>query len=144
MEYKKFDSSYLLRPDPGDEVVSCITELIRQEGIRLASIKGIGACNEAEIGLYEVEKRHYEMRRFSEEMEMLALNGNISEKDGEPYLHLHAVFGRADMSVIGGHLNKAVISGTGEIFIETKEGALERKVDERTGLNVWAFEKETR
>lgn len=141
MDYRKFGDTYMLRLDPGDEILESLMAMTRKEGIKLASVQGIGACDIAEVGVYEVSKRHYEMRRFEEEMELLALNGNINEKDGAPYIHLHAVLGRADMFAIGGHLNKAVISGTGEIFVRLLDARVDRKVCEITGLNVWDFEK---
>lgn len=140
MEYKRRGPSIILRLDPGDEIVACLTALAAEEGIETAAVQGIGACDEVEVGIYEVDRRHYEKKAFHEEMEMVSLNGNISRQDGAPYLHLHAAFGRADMTLLGGHLNKAVISGTGEIFIDCKEGRLGRRKDERTGLNVFAFD----
>lgn len=142
MDYRKFGEDYIVRLDPGDDVVPCLLALAEKEKIRLASIAGIGACDLVEVGVYEVSKRHYEMKHFEEEMEMLSLNGNLSEKDGKPYLHLHAVFGRADMEAVGGHLNKAVISGTGEIFVRCFAAALDRSVCSKTGLNIFDFEKE--
>ena len=139
MDYQKRGQTILLRLDPGDEVLTSLMDVTKKEGIKTAAIRGIGACDEVEIGLYEVAEQHYEMRRFNEAMEMLALNGNISEQKGKPYLHAHAVFGRDDMSPVGGHLNKAVISGTGEIFIDLIEGRTDRKVCDITGLNIWDF-----
>ena len=75
------------------------------------------------------------IRRLS----LVSLIGNVSQKDGEVYLHLHASFADAKGQVIGGHLNEAVISVTGEIWIDPADGCIGRRVDEKTGLNVWDF-----
>ena len=68
---------------------------------------------------------------------MTSLLGNATEKDGQTYLHFHAAFAKEDGSVVGGHLNEAVVSGTAEIFIRTAPGTIGRKVDPVTGLNIF-------
>ena len=88
------------------------------------------------LGLYKVNEKKYYSSEYKEEMEMTSLTGNISVKDNEPYLHFHANFGREDGSVVGGHLNKAVISATCEIIIHRINGVIGRKFDNEIGLNV--------
>ena len=74
-------------------------------------------------------------------MEITSLVGNISTKDGDVYLHLHINLCRADMSVIGGHLNECRISATCEMFVRKLPGSVGRKLDtETTGLNLYEFE----
>ena len=41
--------------------------------------------------------------------------------------------------VVGGHLNRAVISATCELFVRTLPGTVERRLDEETGLNLYRF-----
>ena len=65
-----------------------------------------------------------------------SLLGTVSEKDGAPYIHIHATAGRADGAVIGGHLKRAVISATCELVLHTVYGRVPRFYDERTGLNL--------
>ena len=71
--------------------------------------------------------------------EITSLFGTITEKDGEVYLHLHLAASGADGNAIGGHLNKAVISGTLEMVVEPMEGHAGRTVNPLTGLNDIAF-----
>ena len=59
--------------------------------------------------------------------------------DGEVYLHLHINLSDANYNVQGGHLNAAVISGTGEIVIETMAGTIDRQFSEEIGLNLFKF-----
>jgi predicted DNA-binding protein with PD1-like motif len=51
--------------------------------------------------------------------ELLSLEGNIfpSESDGDPVVHLHVMFGSPSGKVMGGHLFKATVFTTTEIFI---------------------------
>ena len=75
----------------------------------------------AKVHLLAVPKDHFKL---------------LSEMDGEPYIHIHLTAGRADGTVIGGHLKRAVISATCELVLHTVYGRVPRFYDERTGLNL--------
>ena len=51
-------------------------------------------------------------------------------KEKELYLHLHINFSNDRNTVFGGHLVRAIISATGEIFIHKIDGQVERKFNE--------------
>lgn len=139
MEYKKFGDIIAVKIDRGEEVLGSLKEVCEKENVKSGSITGLGAAGHAVIGLYKVAERKYYSNTFDGEMEMTSIIGNVSEKDGEVYLHCHANFAKADGSVIGGHLSEAVISGACEIFIHTIKGRIGRKKDNATGLNVFDF-----
>ena len=139
MEYRRFGDTYVLRLDRGEEVVAALTQFCRDEDVALGSVEGLGAADHVQIGLYDVKEKVYHKTAFDEPMEITSLLGNISRKDGEVYLHLHINLGRADISVIGGHLNECRISATGELFVRRLEGAAERRADPDTGLNLYRF-----
>ena len=68
--------------------------------------------------------------------------GNITQKDGEPYLHMHITIGDPEKNEVhSGHLNKAVIGATSEIFVTVFDEKIGRKLDEKTGINIFDFEK---
>ncbi|HEX3016967.1 MAG TPA: DUF296 domain-containing protein [Caproicibacter sp.] len=137
MNYTKSGNLVAVRVDRGEEIVSCVKTVCEKEHIRFGSIAGIGAVDHAVVGLYRVAEKKYFSNTFDGEMEMTSLLGNATEKDGQVYLHFHANFAKADGQVVGGHLNEAVVSGTAEIFIHTAEGAIGRRVDPVTGLNIF-------
>ena len=140
MEYRQFGDTYVLRLDRGEEILQSLTHFCKKENIRLGSVEGLGASDHAMIGLYNVEEKQYHKQVFDGAMEITSLLGNISEKDGEVYLHCHINLCRDDMSVIGGHLNECRISATCELFIRKLEGVVERRLDENvTGLNLYQF-----
>ena len=152
MIYKVFGDTIVMRLEKGEEIISAITELCKEKAISAGSVSAIGAVDNVILGLYKVkEKKRYSREHllllifkyysseYKEEMEMTSLTGNISVKDNEPYLHFHANFGREDGSVVGGHLNKAVISATCEIIIHRINGVIGRKFDDEIGLNVIEF-----
>ncbi|NLL81963.1 MAG: DNA-binding protein [Tissierellia bacterium] len=139
MEYRKFASKYLVRLDIGEDIVEAVKDLAKKEGIRLGSVTGIGAVNKATIGLYEVSKQEYISTELSGDMEIVSLGGNISEMNGEVYVHLHIALGTSDSNVKAGHLNSAIISGTGELIIDEIEGRVDRTKDDISGLNIFKF-----
>jgi predicted DNA-binding protein with PD1-like motif len=139
MEYKKFGDTVAIRVDRGEEIMASIKSVCEKEHITLGSISGIGAVDHVVVGLYRVAERKYYSNTLEGEMEMTSLLGNVTEKDGQVYLHLHAAFAKEDGKVLGGHLSEAVVSGTGEIFIHTLPAVIGRKIDAATGLNVFAF-----
>ena len=140
MEFRRFGNDVVLRLDRGEEVLDCVARVCREEGIRLGSITGLGASDEAVVGLYDVASREYHKTTLSGPMEITSLVGNISEMDGEVYLHVHITLCDETMAVRGGHLNACRISATSEIHIRIIEGVVERRLDEEvTGLNIYRF-----
>lgn len=127
--------TYVVRLQKGEEVLASIKVLCEQEHITLGTISALGAVNHVIIGAYDVVKKQYVSHEFNSTMEMTSLTGNIIEMSGKPYLHIHATFGDLNGTVIGGHLNKAVVSATCELFIRRLDGHVGRKFDPETGLN---------
>lgn len=140
MEYRKFGPSYVVRLDRGEEVVESLTALCRQENIRLGSISGLGAVNDVTLGAFNHDKFLFESARYTGTLEMASCVGNISTKDGEVYLHLHATVGNpVNNECHGGHLSRAVISLTGEFILQSLEGTVEREYSPEIGLNLFRF-----
>ena len=128
MEYRKFDQGYVLRLDPGEEVVSCLTRLVEQEQVQLGCVSALGAANDVTI------------RRCQGQFEISALVGNVTRKDGEPYLHLHITFGNpVTGEVYAGHLTSCTISATLELFLQVWDGQVGRAFSDTVGLNLLNF-----
>ena len=139
MEFRRFNDAYVVRMDRGEEVMETLTALCEQEGIRLASVEAIGAVDRAVVGLYDVGEKVYHKKEFREPMELTGLLGTVTEKDGKPYLHLHATFCDANMQAHGGHVNALHISATCEMVLRLLPGQVGRRLDEVTGLNLFDF-----
>jgi predicted DNA-binding protein with PD1-like motif len=137
MKFKRFGDIIAVRLNRGEDVISSILTLSQSEGIKLATVSAIGAVDYASFGLYNIENRQYKENRISKPLEIVSLCGNITLKDGAPYLHIHASFADSDGNVFGGHLNEATVSATCEIFIKLIYGSIDRKNDDATGLNIF-------
>lgn len=137
MKCKKIGNTLILRADRGEELLKSIQSACERENVKLGFITGLGAVDHAVVGLYRVAEQKYYSNTFDGEMELTSLIGNVTEMNGKVYLHLHANLAKADGQVVGGHLNEAVVSGTGEIFIHILDGSVGRRRDEATGLNLF-------
>ncbi|MFT4106924.1 MAG: DNA-binding protein [Lacrimispora sp.] len=140
MEYRKFEHTFVVRLDPGDEILLSLIKLCREEGIKLASVTGLGAVDTVQLGVFDTEKKQYYSREYRGLYEIASLMGSITQKDGAPYLHLHMVIGNPHTGEChGGHLSRGVISATGELIITEIPGTVERREDEDIGLNLFQF-----
>lgn len=139
VEYRRFDETFAVRLAPGDEICASLLTLAEQENIRFAEISGLGAVNTVKTGVYDTAEKKYYANEFSGAFEITSLVGTLTRQDGKPYLHLHISVGDRSGAVYGGHLNRAVISATGEIIIRCINGEVGRRFDEEIGLNLFDF-----
>lgn len=139
MEFKRFGNKLVVRLDKGDEVVQSIKQVCIENKVSLGSVTGIGAVNNAVIGLFETGTKKYHSKEYTRDMEITCLSGNISQMKGEIYLHLHATLGDITYNTVGGHLTSATISATGEVIIDIIEGEVSREYSEEIGLNLLTF-----
>ena len=125
---------FVLVFETGDEVIAELTEFARREKIGGAHLSGIGAFRELTLGYFDAERGVYEEIPFAEQVEALTVTGNLGLLDGAPRAHVHVLVGRRDGTTRGGHLVRAVVNPTLEIFVTALPLALHREVDARTGL----------
>lgn len=136
MFFQKIGTDYLVRLEVGDELVTSLAALCRQENVLLASVSGLGATNDCDISVYDVQEQRYYKNSFQGTYEITGLAGNVTRMDDEPYLHLHATLGDREGRAFAGHLNRAIISATAEIFLHTYPVEVTRTKDENLGLNL--------
>ena len=139
MEYKKFENTYIVRLDVGDEIVSSLNEIVNKENIKLAQINGLGGANEFVIGVRNPETKTYDPTEYKGRYEVANIHGNVTMFNNKPYLHIHIGCGNEKGEYRGGHLLRCVIGATAEIFITTYDGIVERQKDDKTELNVFKF-----
>jgi len=139
MEYRKFGNKYLIRMDKGEEVVETLKKFCQDHNITLGWIKGIGAVSKAKIGLLRIDEKKYYSTELDGAYEITSLLGNVTTMKGEVYLHLHISLFDEDNKTYGGHLNYAIISATGEIFIEAIDGMVDREYSDEVGINLIKF-----
>lgn len=102
-------SVHLFRVPEDVELVSYLTNFAKERGIKIGAVSAIGALKECTLGFYDQQERRYERIRIEEDVELVSLSGNISIKEGEPFVHVHAVVSKRDGSTYSGHLFEAKV-----------------------------------
>lgn len=139
MEYRRFDNTYILRMDPGEEILSTVKTFAEREGVKLASVQAIGAVGEFTVGAFDTAEKKYYSNEFRGAYEITSLMGNINTMDGAFYCHLHMNAADKTGRAVGGHLNRAVVSATCEMVVTQIPGTVDRAFSDKIGLNIFKF-----
>lgn len=145
MDYRKTGETIYIRMDKGDEIISGILSVCKDEGIASAVYSGIGGCSEAQIQTFLPGSGTFETRTLRGMLELVSLTGNII-RDGENGLchHTHAVFAYKDGEehrVAGGHMKSITVLYTAEIELRpVVGGTIGKKFDPVTGTGFWSFD----
>ena len=135
-EYKS-DRELIVRVKHGLDLIQSITEIANSKGIKTGTFTVIGALKQAKLGYYNQEKHEYQEMKVDSHHEIASCIGNISLKDGKPFIHAHAVLADEKGNTKAGHLFEGVVFAA-EVSLRELEGPkLERKYDEVTGLSLW-------
>ncbi len=134
------------RLSKGADLLASLTQLCLNENVQLGVVRAIGAVTRARVGYYHQDRRTYSYLEFDGPHEIINLEGNISLKDGQPFVHAHIALMAEDGRMVGGHLAE----GT-EIFaceyvitelLPERNRTFERFFDEATGLYLWPLIKD--
>lgn len=125
----------------GDEAMAALQQFVRERKTDTASLTAIGAFERAVLGYFDWNAKDYKRIPIEEQVEVLSLIGDVAESKGEPALHIHAVLGKSDGSVVGGHLLEGHVRPTLEIILTQPPAHLRKKKDPETGLALIALDK---
>ena len=144
MEYRRFGETYYIRMDRGDEIVSTLLDICREEGIRSACYSGIGGCSDVEMQVFLPESGAFETERVEGTLELVSLMGNVfSDDSGQLFHHAHALFAwleGGEHKSVSGHLKSTTVRYTAEIELRpVAGGVIRRQYDPETGTGFWKF-----
>ncbi len=139
MEYRRFGNDVVIRMDRGEEILAQLKTVAEKEKIRLASVSALGAAGDFTVGIFDLEKKEYNAISRQGSFEIVSLLGTVNTMDGAFYTHLHMSVSGPDGQVIGGHLNRAVVSITCEMTLRVIDGTVDRARDEAIGVNLFRF-----
>jgi len=119
------------------DLVQSITELARSRRIEAGSFTAIGALKRARLAYYDQKNHEYREIKVDSPHELASCTGNISLKDGDPFVHAHVVLADETGNTRAGHLLEATVFAA-EVHLHQLTGPkLERKYDEVTSLSLW-------
>jgi len=137
MNYKRINNRILLSLQKNDKIFESINEVVNEENLKCGLITGIGAIKNVILGAYPSKIKKYIKKTFNGEYELTNLSGNISLKEGKPFIHIHINMSDEECQAYGGHLFSANIAVTGEIIIDIIDYNLYREESEEIGLYLW-------
>ncbi|NOZ80187.1 MAG: DUF296 domain-containing protein [DPANN group archaeon] len=139
MRSKKTAYGHLLSLDEGEELVKSFQAFCREQAIGSATFTGLGGFRACTLAFYDIASGTYMQKGFDSQSEVLNITGNVALFEGTPIIHVHAVLGRQDFSVIGGHLVEGTVRPMFEIHLFTDDGKTLREAVEGTSLKRLSF-----
>lgn len=124
------------------DLIEALTATACSNGIRAGAVQVIGALQRANIGFYDQWSKVYRKIHFDRPLEIASGMGNISLRDGNPFVHLHLTLSDEEGKAFGGHALEGCIVFAAEFVLVPLTGADPvRTFDETTGLFLWEREQ---
>jgi uncharacterized protein len=143
MQFLRQGDRVQLRFLSGEQFVAPLLEWLSREGIGYAALSGLGAVSGATVSYWNAQTKQYEQHQLTQQMEVVSLLGNVTIRDGKPFIHAHVGLGRSDLSVVGGHVNELFVHPTLEVWLRPEAEVVQRALDESCGLYVMQLPDET-
>ncbi|MBU0987168.1 MAG: DUF296 domain-containing protein [Proteobacteria bacterium] len=122
----------------GRDLLTALKDFCMEASIHMATFSLIGAVSSITIGAYDPKQQVYVTHTQEAFFEIVNCTGNVSFKDGEPFVHAHILLADEQGKTTGGHLFSDTMLFAGEIdLLELLGKPLERVYDRTTGLMLW-------
>lgn len=128
------ERTYALVFDAGDEVASGLAQFVEDHNFTASRFTAIGAFSDAVLGYFDWTTKEYERIPIDEQVEVLAMVGDVALDAGKPKVHAHVVVGLRSGHTRGGHLLQAHVRPTLEVILTESPGYLKREHDPESGL----------
>ena len=129
----------MARLPKGSDLLGELTRMATELGMRAGTVQVIGAVSSLVLGYYHQDRKEYETLDTPGHWEIASGLGNVSIRDGAPFVHIHIVASGSDGSAVGGHLMAGTEVFAAEAYVRALDGEAPVRVpDEHTGLALWA------
>ena len=139
MKFQKTKDTYFVRIDRGEKLLESLKNFCSDNEISCGYFLGIGSLDEAQLAHYIVRNKKYTYEQYKQPLEIVNLTGNVTTMNNEVYIHCHATLSDVNMEAIAGHLKEGIVGATCEIILIKLDSKIERKLDEKIGLNLMDF-----
>jgi predicted DNA-binding protein with PD1-like motif len=129
LEKQLGEHSHIIVFETGEEVVAGLVAFATEHNFDDAHFTAIGGFNHVTLGYFDWNIKDYRHIPVDEQVEALSLIGDITLKDGKPWVHAHVVLGLSDASARGGHLIKGLVRPTLEVMLDESPVHLQRRFD---------------
>ena len=130
---------FMGRLPQGADLLEALNQLCARENITAGEVKAIGALGKATLGFYDQTRREYDYFTLDQHLEIISLLGDVSLKDGQPFVHAHLAVGDGQGRMWGGHLAPGSLVFACEVMLTAYDAPapFERSFDQGTGLLLW-------
>jgi len=123
----------IARCERGEDLYRSLDRLVRENGVISGSLQVIGALSRCRLGIFE--NGSYEWVERDGALEIASCMGNVSLKEGTPFVHAHAVLTDHLGTSLGGHVGDGCrVDPTAEIHLTVYEDPISRKLETDSGL----------
>lgn len=127
-----------VRFERGDDLLDGLNAAAAELGFVAATLQIVGAVEHLAVAYYRQDTHEYERHEHDAPHEISGGVGNVSLKDGKPFVHIHVTGSGADGNAVAGHL----VDGTRVFLIEAYFRRLDgpapvRGFEDDLGLFVW-------
>jgi len=127
---------HMFRIPEGKDLLGFLSKYVLEKEISSGIVFAIGSVKNPIVGYFNEEKERYEEIPLKGTYELLSALGNISLKDGKPFIHLHVVLSDSSGKCYGGHLIKAEVF-VAEVKILVFEGEPMKREVNYKNLSLW-------
>jgi hypothetical protein len=122
----------------GGDLLEEIAAVADAHGMHAAELRAIGALQTARLAFYDQASHEYGEFAVDGPVELVALLGNVSRRDGATAVHAHATLAGHDGACVGGHVAPGCVIFACELIVQELVGEpLVREHDDVTGLPLW-------
>ena len=129
--------NFIVRVKHDSDIITFLTIVAEQQRVNTAFFIAVGALKCAKLGFYDQEKHEYLETLLSSPQEIASCVGNISLKEGKPFVHIHAVLADLNGDTKAGHLLEGKVFAAEVYLIELIGEKIVRRHDAVTGLSLW-------
>jgi predicted DNA-binding protein with PD1-like motif len=139
MKFLKNGPYFLLKLEPGDEIIETLVAFLKKHRVKSGFLTAIGAGEDLVLGCFEPKTKTYHKRTFKGDHEIAALVGNTGWDGRNPICHIHAVISTPRLVTYAGHLFSGRVTVTCEVALVPGNRRISRKVEPFCGLKLLAL-----
>jgi predicted DNA-binding protein with PD1-like motif len=129
----------MVRLLPGTDLLDGLNQAAAELGFSAATVQVLGAVRKLVVAYFNQDTKEYaRLPQDDMPMEVSGGVGNVSVKDGKPFVHIHVTGASGLGPAVTGHLMEGTEVYMIEAYFRVFEGtAPVRELDDEIGLPVW-------
>jgi predicted DNA-binding protein with PD1-like motif len=140
ISYSEFKTGrrFIGRLPHGKDLIQSIENFCQEVSIQMATFSALGTVTSAILGTYDQKQMVYVTFKENAPLEIVACRGNVSIRNGRPFVHAGIVLCDEQGKIIAGRLFSETLVFAGEFDLHELIGEpLERTYNHATGLMQW-------